>query len=92
MNILEIENLTKNFGGLTAVNDLDLTIKKGEILALIGPNGAGKSTVFNCVAGVYAPSAGAIRFKGDSIGGEKPWNLTRRGLARKNRNCSPLGP
>ena len=92
MNILEIENLTKNFGGLTAVNDLDLTIKKGEILALIGPNGAGKSTVFNCVAGVFPPSAGAIRFKGDSIGGEKPWNLARRGLARTFQIVKPFGP
>jgi branched-chain amino acid transport system ATP-binding protein len=92
MNILEIENLTKNFGGLTAVNDLDLTIKKGEILALIGPNGAGKSTVFNCVAGVYPPSAGTIRFKGDAIGGEKPWNLARRGLARTFQIVKPFGP
>lgn len=91
MNILEIENLTKNFGGLTAVNDLDLTIKKGEILALIGPNGAGKSTVFNCVAGVFPPSAGAIRFKGDSIGGEKPWNLANRGLARTFQIVKPFG-
>ncbi len=92
MNILEISNLTKHFGGLTAVNDLDLTIKKGEILALIGPNGAGKSTVFNCVAGVYAPSVGEIRFKGEVISGQKPWNLSRRGLARTFQIVKPFGP
>ena len=63
-NILEISNLSKHFGGLTAVSALDLSIGEGEILALIGPNGAGKSTVFNMVAGVYAPSEGEIRFLG----------------------------
>ena len=71
-NILEITALTKHFGGLTAVSALDLHIAKGEIMALIGPNGAGKSTVFNLVAGVYPPSDGVIRFKGEVINGRKP--------------------
>jgi branched-chain amino acid transport system ATP-binding protein len=89
-NILEITNLTKNFGGLTAVSSLDLHIAAGEILALIGPNGAGKSTVFNLVAGVYAPSEGEIRFKGQPIHGQKPWDLCRMGLARTFQIVKPF--
>jgi len=89
-NILEISNLTKNFGGLTAVSSLDLHIEAGEIMALIGPNGAGKSTVFNLVAGVYAPSEGSIRFKGKAIQGQKPWDLCRLGLARTFQIVKPF--
>ena len=89
-NILEITNLTKHFGGLTAVSSLDLHIAKGEILALIGPNGAGKSTVFNLVAGVYAPSEGVIRFKDKAIHGQKPWDLCRLGLARTFQIVKPF--
>ena len=90
MNILEIKGLTKNFGGLTAINDLDLHIAQGEILGLIGPNGAGKSTVFNCVAGVFPPSLGDIRFKGESIAGKKPWDLCALGLARTFQIVKPF--
>jgi len=89
-NILEISNLTKHFGGLTAVSSLDLHIAQGEILALIGPNGAGKSTVFNLVAGVYAPSEGTIRFKDREIHGQKPWDLCRMGLARTFQIVKPF--
>jgi branched-chain amino acid transport system ATP-binding protein len=89
-NILEITALTKNFGGLTAVSALDLHIAQGEILALIGPNGAGKSTVFNLVAGVYAPSEGSIRFKGEVINGRKPWDLCKIGLARTFQIVKPF--
>ena len=89
-NILEITNLTKHFGGLTAVSSLDLHIAKGEILALIGPNGAGKSTVFNLVAGVFAPSEGTIRFNGHTIQGQKPWDLCRLGLARTFQIVKPF--
>ncbi len=89
-NILEITGLTKNFGGLTAVSALDLSIAKGEILALIGPNGAGKSTVFNLVAGVYPSSEGDIRFKGESVTGKKPWDLCRLGLARTFQIVKPF--
>lgn len=89
-NILEIQGLTKHFGGLTAVSSLDLHIQKGEILALIGPNGAGKSTVFNLVAGVYGPSEGTIRFKGREIHGQKPWDLCRLGLARTFQIVKPF--
>jgi branched-chain amino acid transport system ATP-binding protein len=90
MNILEISGVTKHFGGLTAISDVDLHIAKGEILGLIGPNGAGKSTMFNCVAGVFPPSAGAIRFKGESIAGKKPWDLSRLGLARTFQIVKPF--
>jgi len=90
VNILEISEVTKNFGGLTALNDVDMHIAKGEILALIGPNGAGKSTMFDCVAGVYPPSSGTIRFKGKSIAGLKPWDLCRLGLARTFQIVKPF--
>jgi len=90
MNILEVTGLTKHFGGLTAIHDLDLHIAKGEILGLIGPNGAGKSTMFNCVAGVFPPSTGDIRFKGQSIAGQKPWDLCRLGLARTFQIVKPF--
>jgi branched-chain amino acid transport system ATP-binding protein len=89
-NILEVSNLTKHFGGLTAVSSLDLHIVKGEILALIGPNGAGKSTVFNLVAGVFAPSEGAIKFNNHTIQGQKPWDLCRLGLARTFQIVKPF--
>ncbi len=89
-NILEITALTKHFGGLTAVSALDLHIAKGEIMALIGPNGAGKSTVFNLVAGVYPPSEGVIRFKGEVINGRKPWDLCKLGLARTFQIVKPF--
>ena len=89
-NILEITALTKHFGGLTAVSALDLHIAKGEIMALIGPNGAGKSTVFNLVAGVYPPSDGVIRFKGEVINGRKPWDLCKLGLARTFQIVKPF--
>ncbi|WP_243439762.1 ABC transporter ATP-binding protein [Fundidesulfovibrio soli] len=91
MNILEIKDLTKHFGGLTAIHDLDLHIAKGEILGLIGPNGAGKSTLFNCVAGVFPPSVGDIRFKGESIAGKNPWDLCALGLARTFQIVKPFG-
>jgi branched-chain amino acid transport system ATP-binding protein len=90
MNILEVSGVTKHFGGLTAINDVDLHIAEGEILGLIGPNGAGKSTMFNCVAGVFPPSSGVIRFKGESIAGKKPWDLCRLGLARTFQIVKPF--
>jgi len=90
MNILEVNNLVKNFGGLRAVDSLNLGIEEGQILSLIGPNGAGKSTVFNCIAGVYPPSGGEIRFSGAKVNNEKPWNLCRKGLARTFQIVKPF--
>jgi branched-chain amino acid transport system ATP-binding protein len=80
--MLELINVSKNFGGLLAVSELSFTVEAGEIVSLIGPNGAGKSTVMNLITGIYAPSSGAIRFNGQSIVGLSPDEITRRGLAR----------
>ncbi|MBW1616280.1 MAG: ABC transporter ATP-binding protein [Deltaproteobacteria bacterium] len=89
-DILKLQNITMDFGGLRAVDSLNITIKKGEILALIGPNGAGKSTVFNCVAGVYKPTGGEIYFQNKKIAGKKPWNLCEIGLARTFQIVKPF--
>ena len=67
--ILDIKDVTINFGGVVAVNKLNLSIKPGEITALIGPNGAGKTTVFNLITGVYKPTSGDILYKGSSVVG-----------------------
>lgn len=91
--ILEVKKLTMNFGGLRAINSLDLSINQGEIAALIGPNGAGKTTFFNCITGIYTPTEGDvfIRSNGDDatkerINGLKPNLVTRKGLARTFQN------
>lgn len=90
MNILEINNLVKDFGGLRAVDTLSISIEEGEILGMIGPNGAGKSTAFNCIAGVYAPTKGDVYFTGKKINGVKPWNLCKNGLARTFQIVKPF--
>jgi branched-chain amino acid transport system ATP-binding protein len=91
MALLEVNNMTKEFGGLRAVDTLDLHIEQGQILGLIGPNGAGKSTAFNCIAGVFAPTVGSIRFDGRDITGKKPWDLCKQGLARTFQIVKPFG-
>lgn len=80
--ILEVKNLTKKFGGLTAVNDVNFEIKRGEILGLIGPNGAGKTTVFQLISGFEKPSSGTIQFNGVDITGKKPYRIVNLGMAR----------
>lgn len=82
MTLLETIKITKHFGGLAAISDLNLNVKSGETLGLIGPNGAGKTTVFNLIAGVFPPTHGRIIFKGKDITGEKPNTITQRGIAR----------
>jgi branched-chain amino acid transport system ATP-binding protein len=82
MFLLEVKGLTKHFGGLMAVNDLDLCVEKGEIVGLIGPNGAGKTTVFNMIMGTYSPSKGKVVFKGKEITGQKSHSIVSRGLVR----------
>ena len=82
MPLLEVKGLTKYFGGLTAVNSLDLSVEKGEIVGLIGPNGAGKTTVFNLIMGTFSPSKGKILFKGKEITGQKPHTIVSQGLVR----------
>ena len=82
MPLLELQRLTKCFGGLTAVNELDLSIEKGEIVGLIGPNGAGKTTVFNTISGVFRPTRGKVLFKDKDITGLEPHSVVRNGLVR----------
>ena len=80
--ILRTEGLTVRFGGLTAVDNVNFTIQRGEIRAIIGPNGAGKSTFFNCLTGVLRPSAGRIVFNGEDITGLLPNRISQKGIAR----------
>jgi ABC-type branched-subunit amino acid transport system ATPase component len=80
--LLEIKSLSKAFGGLACVDELDMHVGQGEIVSLIGPNGAGKTTVFNLVTGLYAPDSGDIVFDGESIAGLAPHTITKRGIAR----------
>lgn len=82
MEILEVKNLTKRFGGLIALNNVSMEIKKGEILGLIGPNGAGKTTLFNCITGFYRPEAGTIIFEGEDITNLAPHTVAMKGIAR----------
>ena len=82
MPLLEMRGLTKHFGGLTAVNDLDLRIEQGEIVSLIGPNGAGKTTVFNLITGLYPPDGGDVSFEGQSLVDLQPHQITARGIVR----------
>jgi branched-chain amino acid transport system ATP-binding protein len=80
--LLEAEALRKSFGGIAAVDGVDLTLVRGEVRALIGPNGAGKTTLFNLLTGHLAPDAGAVRFRGERVDGLPPHRIWRRGLAR----------
>jgi branched-chain amino acid transport system ATP-binding protein len=80
--LLQVQGLTKYFGGLAAVSDLDFQVEKGEILGIIGPNGSGKTTLFNLVTGVHKPNRGKILFAGAEIAGEKPYRIAEMGIAR----------
>ena len=84
--ILEAAAVTKQFGGLTAVNSVDFTIQRGSICSVIGPNGAGKTTFFNMITGVYTPTSGTLLFDGRSIAGLKPDQVTERGIGRTFQN------
>ena len=88
--ILQIEHLSKHFGGLKAVNDFSMTVEKGEIHALIGPNGAGKTTLFNLVSGFLTPSAGTILFDGKDVTNDKPYHLCSKGLVRTYQIVQPF--
>ena len=80
--LLELDGISKRFGGLTCIDELDLHVDEREIVSVIGPNGAGKTTLFNLVTGVYAPDSGDIRFEGKTLLGLEPHEITARGIAR----------
>jgi ABC-type branched-subunit amino acid transport system ATPase component len=85
-NVLQIQALTRRFGGLTAVDGFDAVVNEGEIVSLVGPNGAGKTTVFNLISGVLRPTAGSIRLHGRELVGEPAHRVTHHGVARTFQN------
>jgi branched-chain amino acid transport system ATP-binding protein len=86
MSILELEGVSKLFGGLRAVDDVTFTVEEGQVFAMIGPNGAGKTTLFNVMTGLYKPTAGDIRFHEQSIAGKPPFQVARLGITRTFQN------
>lgn len=90
MTLLNVANVSKRFGGLTAVKNVSLALSPGEILGLIGPNGAGKSTLFNMIAGFYPPSSGVISFAGENLSGKSAHHISRLGLARTFQIVKPF--
>ena len=86
MALLEVKNLTKHFGGLTAVGDVTLELNEGELVGLIGPNGAGKTTLFNLLTGVYEPSEGTVTLDGHLLNGKQPYKIAALGLGRTFQN------
>jgi branched-chain amino acid transport system ATP-binding protein len=88
--ILQVQHVSKNFGGLQALSDVSFDLPQGQILGLIGPNGAGKTTLFNVVNGVYAPQEGQVVFRGRDITGWRPFHVARMGLARTHQIVQPL--
>lgn len=84
--LLELKNITRDFGGLKAVDDLSFSLHEREILSIIGPNGAGKTTLFNLISGIYPPDAGSIYFEGTDITGLKPYKVVKAGIARTFQN------
>jgi branched-chain amino acid transport system ATP-binding protein len=89
--LLETRRLTRHFGGLRALEDVDLAVAEGEILGLIGPNGAGKTTFFNCLSGVLKPTSGEIRFRGEAVQGRLPHQLVRKGICHTHQIARPFG-
>ena len=90
MNILELKNLSKNFGGVSALSDIGFSVGEGEVLGIIGANGAGKTTLFSIVSGFYPPDKGSIRFRGEDITGMKPYQICRKGIVRTFQVVRPF--
>jgi branched-chain amino acid transport system ATP-binding protein len=88
--LLEVSKVSKRFGGLTAVCDLDFKVREGEIVGLIGPNGAGKTTLFNLITGFDVPDSGEIRYLGQSILHVQPWGICRLGITRTFQQAKPM--
>lgn len=89
--LLQLENVGIQFGGLKAVQNVNIMLRQGELVGLIGPNGAGKTTIFNQLTGVYVPTEGTIRFRGDVLNGLDPYKITRRGIGRTFQNIRLFG-
>jgi branched-chain amino acid transport system ATP-binding protein len=89
--LLEIQNISKIFGGLTAINNLSCAVDSGDIVGLIGPNGAGKTTLFNCISGFFKPESGRIIFDNGDITGVRPDLICHRGVARTFQNVKSFG-
>jgi len=90
MHLLEVENLTKRFGGLTAVKNVDFHIDEGEMVGIIGPNGAGKTTLFNLISGFLKPDSGAVKLRGENIIGLAPYKIVNKGIARTFQVVRPF--
>lgn len=88
--LLQVDRVSKRFGGLQALQDVSFELREGQILGLIGPNGAGKTTMFNVINGVYPPESGRVIFRGEDITGLPPYEIARRGLARTHQIVRPL--
>jgi branched-chain amino acid transport system ATP-binding protein len=88
--ILQVNGVSKNFGGLQALSNVTFDLPEGQIMGLIGPNGAGKTTLFNVINGVYPPSNGQVTFNNEEITSEKPYHIARKGLARTHQIVKPL--
>ena len=88
--LLNVDAVSKTFGGLTAVKDISFQVNKGEILGLIGPNGAGKTTCFNLITGFYTPSAGTVSFRGERLSGKAPHAIAQRGVVRSFQKTNVL--
>ena len=89
--ILKVDNVSKRFGGLLALDRVSLSVHEGEIFGIIGPNGAGKTTLFNIINGVYPPQDGHVTFRGEDITGLPPFKVVHRGIARTHQVVRPLG-
>jgi len=90
MHLLEVENLTKCFGGLTAVKNVSFHVDEGEMVGIIGPNGAGKTTLFNLISGFLEPDSGTVKFKGENITGFAPHKIVNKGIARTFQVVRPF--
>ena len=91
MSLLRLQEMTKVFGGLVAVNDLTFSVEAGSVVGLIGPNGAGKTTVFNCITGNYTPEKGRIFFDGEPVAGLRPHRVVEMGIARTFQSIRLFG-
>src|SRR5947208_11926479 len=90
MPLLQVERLSKRFGGVSAVHEVSFTLEEGELLGVMGPNGSGKTTLFNLIAGALAPDSGRVRLHGRDIGGLSPHRVCARGIARTFQLVRPF--